>query len=116
MPEATGGLNHAQSRVKASRPQSRIRGEPIIGKPSTFVGLDAHKDTIVVAMLGPGSAPVVEWRIVNEPGAVRRLAEKLQRALPAWIRELGPANSFSIGIVTFLEPPRDIDQMFGLAD
>ena len=48
-------------------------------KPSTFVGLDAHKDTIVVAMLLPGAVHPVEWKIVNEPGAVRRLARKLER-------------------------------------
>ncbi|MBS1246823.1 MAG: diguanylate cyclase domain, partial [Proteobacteria bacterium] len=46
----------------------------------------------------------------------REAAEKLQRALRARMMELGPAITFSIGIVTFLEPPRDIDQMFRLAD
>jgi diguanylate cyclase (GGDEF)-like protein len=46
----------------------------------------------------------------------REAAEKLQRALRVRMMELGPAITFSIGIVTFLEPPRDIDQMFRLAD
>ncbi|HWR87441.1 MAG TPA: GGDEF domain-containing protein [Acidiferrobacterales bacterium] len=46
----------------------------------------------------------------------REAAEKLQRALRARMMELGPAITFSIGIVTFLESPRDIDQMFRLAD
>jgi len=48
-------------------------------EPSTFVGLDAHKDSIVVAMLLPGSVHPVEWQLVNEPGAVHRLARKLER-------------------------------------
>ncbi len=51
--------------------------------PSTFVGLDAHKNTIAVAMLAPGAAEPIEWKVVNESGAVRRLARRLQRAAHA---------------------------------
>ena len=64
-------------------------------EPSTFVGLDAHKDTIVVAMLPPGSMQAVEWKIVNEPGAVRRLAKKLEREALGPVRacyEAGPCG------------------------
>lgn len=50
-----------------------------MNEPSTFVGLDAHKSTIVVAMLLPEQREPVEWRITNEPDAVRRLARKLDR-------------------------------------
>lgn len=46
-------------------------------EPSTFVGLDAHKDSISVALLRPGSRQSIEWKIVNEPKAVRRLARQL---------------------------------------
>lgn len=49
---------------------------------TTWVGLDAHKATIQVAMLLPGGAAPVEWQIANEPAAVRRLARKVQRAAP----------------------------------
>jgi transposase len=42
------------------------------------VGLDAHKESIFVAMLVPGQKPV-EWQLRNEPAAVRRLVRKLQR-------------------------------------
>jgi transposase len=62
---------------------------------STFVGLDAHKDTIVVAMLMPGSQTAIEWKIVNEPGAVRRFAKKLQREAVGEVRccyEAGPCG------------------------
>ncbi len=61
----------------------------------TFVGLDAHKDSIVVAMLLPGRSVPLEWRIVNEPGAVRRLARKLEREAPGPVRacyEAGPCG------------------------
>jgi len=64
-------------------------------QPSTFVGLDAHKDTIVVAVLLPGAAHPVEWQLVNEPGAVRRLARKLEREAPGGVRccyEAGPGG------------------------
>jgi transposase len=48
-----------------------------MNEPSTFVGLDAHKDSISVALLRPGSHRPQEWKIVNEPKAVRRLARQL---------------------------------------
>lgn len=48
-------------------------------EPSTFVGMDVHRKDIAVAMLVAGSAGPVEWRVANEPSAVRRLAKKLQR-------------------------------------
>lgn len=50
-----------------------------MSEPTTFVGLDVHKNHIVVAMLLPGDQAPVEWRLVNEPTAVRRLAKELQR-------------------------------------
>lgn len=48
-------------------------------KPSTFVGMDVHKKDIAVAMLIPGHASPLEWRVSNEPTAIRRLGRKLQR-------------------------------------
>jgi transposase len=53
---------------------------------TTWVGLDAHKETIQVAMLLPGRDAPVEWRIANEPAAVKRLARKLERAAPGDVR------------------------------
>lgn len=66
-----------------------------MAEPSTFVGLDAHKDTIVVALLSPGAMHPIEWKLVNEPGAVRRLARKLQREAPGPVHcayEAGPCG------------------------
>jgi transposase len=48
-----------------------------MNEPSTFVGLDAHKDSISVALLRPGTRVPQEWKIVNEPKALRRLARQL---------------------------------------
>jgi len=66
-----------------------------MNEPSTFVGLDAHKSTIVVAMLLPGHREPVEWRIANELAAVRRLGKKLQREGLGHVRccyEAGPCG------------------------
>ena len=49
----------------------------------TWVGLDAHKATIQVAMVLPGRDVAVEWQVTNEPAAVKRLARKVQRTAPA---------------------------------
>ena len=46
---------------------------------STYVGLDVHKDTIVVAALLPGHQEPVRWEVPNEAMALRRLARKLRR-------------------------------------
>lgn len=48
-------------------------------EPTTFVGMDVHKRDIAVAMLVPGNPGAIEWRVANEPSAVRRLAKRLQR-------------------------------------
>lgn len=61
----------------------------------TFVGMDAHKKAINVAMLLPGRHQPVEWQLANEPAAIRRLAKKLQREAPGEVRccyEAGPCG------------------------
>jgi transposase len=47
-------------------------------EPTTFVGLDVHKQDIVVAMLTPDAKDPLEWRVANETPAVCRLARRLQ--------------------------------------
>jgi hypothetical protein len=44
---------------------------------STFVGLDVHKRCINVAVLLAGSDTPVEWRISNEPSAIRRMLKRI---------------------------------------
>ena len=44
---------------------------------TTYVGIDAHKKDLFVAMLmGDQKAPVT-WQLANEPNAVRRLVQSL---------------------------------------
>jgi transposase len=61
------------------RRQSRIRKGPVAMTNTTYVGLDAHKDSIYVAMLQPGRKAPVEWRIANGTNAARKLARQLRR-------------------------------------
>lgn len=76
-------------------------------KPITFVGMDAHKAEIKLAMLLPETGKPVEWSCANEKAAVRRMVRKVQRqaggsevrfcyeagpcgyALQRWIQEVG---------------------------
>ncbi len=66
-----------------------------MGEGITFVGLDAHKASISVAMLLPGSAVAVEWQLPNEPSAIRRMVRKVEREARGEVRfcyEAGPCG------------------------
>jgi len=52
----------------------------------TWVGLDAHKAAINVAMFLPGSTKPIEWQLANEPGSVRRMVRKIERRAPGEVR------------------------------
>ena len=62
---------------------------------TTYVGMDAHKKDLFIAML-IGDAPTpVTWTVPNEPNAVRRLVRKLEREAPGPVRvfyEAGPCG------------------------
>jgi transposase len=62
---------------------------------TTYVGVDAHKKDLFIAMLvGDRTAPVT-WQVANEPQAVRRLVRKLEREAPGPVRvcyEAGPCG------------------------
>jgi len=61
----------------------------------TFVGLDAHKLWIMVAMLLPGREVAIEWRVPNEPRAIRRMLRRIEREAPGEVRfcyEAGPCG------------------------
>lgn len=55
---------------------------------TTYVGIDAHKKDLFIAMvIGQQTTPVT-WQLANEPNAVRRLVRKLEREAP------GPVSVF----------------------
>ncbi len=56
-----------------------MQKEPVVAKDITWVGMDAHKQFIMVAVRLSGRTDLVEWKVNNEPRAVKRLAKKLVR-------------------------------------
>lgn len=62
---------------------------------TTYVGVDAHKKGLFIAMLVGDSATPVTWQLANEPNAVRRLVRKFEREAPGPVRvcyEAGPGG------------------------
>ena len=66
-----------------------------MSEPITYVGIDAHKRELHIAMLvGHASTPVT-WKVANEPRAIDRLRRKLERAALGQIAccyEAGPCG------------------------
>ena len=61
----------------------------------TYVGIDAHKVDLQVAMLAPDATEPVAWTVANEARAVDRLRRKLERTAPGPIAccyEAGPCG------------------------
>lgn len=62
---------------------------------TTFVGIDAHKKELFVAMLIGTASPPVTWQVAHEPRAVRRLVRTLEREAPGPVQvfyEAGPCG------------------------
>jgi transposase len=62
---------------------------------TTYVGIDAHKKDLFVAMLTGTQTTPVTWQLANEPQAVRRLVRKLERENSGPVRvfyEAGPCG------------------------
>ena len=62
---------------------------------TTYVGIDAHKKDLFVAMLIGTQAKPVTWTVPNEAQAVRRLVRKLEREAPGPVQvfyEAGPCG------------------------
>jgi transposase len=62
---------------------------------TTYVGIDAHKKDLFIAMLIGTEANPVMWQLANEPQAVRRLVRTLEREAPGPVRvfyEAGPCG------------------------
>ena len=62
---------------------------------TTYVGIDAHKKDLFIAMLVGTQATPVTWTVANEPNAIRRLVRKLEREAPGPVRscyEAGPCG------------------------
>ena len=66
-----------------------------MGEPITYVGIDAHKAQLQVAMLTPEATEPVIWTVRNEARTVDRLRRRLEKAAPGGIAccyEAGPCG------------------------
>jgi transposase len=66
-----------------------------MGESITHVALDAHKKFLQVAMLEAGKEKPVEWQVVHESSAVRRMAKRILREASGKVRvcyEAGPCG------------------------
>jgi transposase len=64
-------------------------------KGTTYVGLDAHKNTIYVAVLLPRRRRAESWQMAHSREAIRRLARKLRKLAPGRLvacYEAGPCG------------------------
>src|SRR6516225_864861 len=71
------------------------RREPVMKNVITYVGIDAHKKDLFIAMLIGTQETSVTWTVPNETQAVRRLVRKLERAAPGPVKcyyEAGPCG------------------------
>jgi transposase len=62
---------------------------------TTYVGIDAHKKDLFIAMLIGHESKPATWQLANEPKAVRRLVRQLEREAPGAVRvfyEAGPCG------------------------
>ncbi len=64
---------------------------------STWVGMDVHKERIAVAVVRGSADRAVEWEVVNEAGAVRRLGRRLKREIGSRRIDGTPASWRSCG-------------------
>jgi transposase len=72
----------------------------------TYVGIDAHKKDLFIAMLVGQQAKPVAWTVANEPNAVRRLAKKLEREAPGPVQAVYEAGPCGYALQRQLTTPR----------
>jgi transposase len=72
----------------------------------TYVGIDAHKKDLFIAMLVGDQKTPVTWTVPNEPNAVRRLVRKLEREAPGPVRAFYEAGPCGYALQRQLTTPR----------
>jgi transposase len=73
---------------------------------TTYVGIDAHKKDLFIAMLVGTQATPVAWTVPNEPTAVRRLIRKLEREAPGPVQACYEAGPCGYALQRQLTTPR----------
>jgi transposase len=73
---------------------------------TTYVGIDAHKKDLFLAMLVGQQTTPVTWKIANEPNAVRRFVRKLERETPGPVHVFYEAGPCGYALQRQLTTPR----------
>jgi transposase len=73
---------------------------------TTYVGIDAHKKTLFIAMVIGDARQPVTWQLANEPRAVRRLARKLEREASGPVHVFYEAGPCGYALQRQLTTPR----------
>jgi transposase len=73
---------------------------------TTYVGIDAHKKNLFVAMLSGHEKTPVTWQLANEPSAVRRLVRTLERTAPGPVHVFYEAGPCGYALQRQLTAPR----------
>jgi transposase len=73
---------------------------------TTYVGIDAHKKDLFIAMLIGQEKTPVTWQLANEPSAVRRLVRKLERDAPGLVQVFYEAGPCGYALQRQLTTPR----------
>lgn len=69
----------------------------------TYVGLDAHKKSISVAVVRDNVGGVAEWELLNEPKQVSRLARRLMKDAAGEVRVCYEAGPLGFSLMRQLE-------------
>jgi transposase len=73
---------------------------------TTYVGIDAHKKDLFMAMLIGRQPTAVSWKTPNEPAAVRRRLKKLEREAPGPVHVFYEAGPCGYALQRKLTTPR----------
>ena len=73
---------------------------------TTYVGIDAHKKDLYVAMLIGHQTTPVTWQLANEPNAVRRLVRKIEGEAPGRVQAFYEAGPCGYALQRQLTTPR----------
>jgi len=73
---------------------------------TTYVGIDAHKKDLFIAMLVGQEKTPVTWTVPNEPSAIRRLVRKLERDAAGPVRACYEAGPCGYALQRRLTTPR----------
>ncbi len=87
-------------RPRAAEPHAK---EPVVAKDITYIGLDAHQETIHAAALLPGVEKAAEDPFANTPEAIRRWVRRLVQRAPGPVVCCYEAGPLGYGLMRELE-------------